>query len=54
MKNIDWKSKTTLRALAWAWLTVIGTIGYFIGKDITPIILLSSGVASAFGFKPKE
>jgi hypothetical protein len=45
---------STVRGLVWAFVAVLGALGYFLGKDITPIILLGTAVAGGLGIGVKD
>lgn len=47
--NIDWKQNSTKRGIVWVLVAIIGTIGWWLGKDVTQLILLGSGVAGGLG-----
>ena len=54
MNNINWKSRTTQRGAVWIITALIASIGYFMDKDITPVLLIGTTVAGGLGFKVKE
>jgi len=45
---------STLRGIVWALVAVLGALGYFMDKDITPILLLGSGIAGGLGVGAKD
>ncbi len=51
---INWRSKTTQRGAIWIITAMIATVGYFLDKDITPVLLIGTTLAGALGLKPKE
>jgi hypothetical protein len=53
MNKIDWKSRTTQRGAVWIMTAIFATIGYFIDKDIMPILLIGQTVAGGLGLKAK-
>ena len=45
---------STLKGFVWTFVAIIGAFGYFLGKDITPIILLGTAVAGGLGIGVKD
>lgn len=48
---IDIKQPSTQRGIIWIIASLIGGIGWMIGKDIQPIITLAMAVAGGMGLK---
>ena len=47
--RIDLTQSSTKRGLVWVVTFIVGGIGWWMGKDVTGIILLGSGVAGGIG-----
>jgi hypothetical protein len=47
--KINWKEPSTIRGAVWVAVAVIGTIGWFMGKDISQLTLLGAAVAGGLG-----
>lgn len=46
---IDFKQASTKRGMIWIVTAILGYIGWWSGKDITPIILIGTTVAGGLG-----
>lgn len=51
---IDWKQGSTRRGLVWAATAVIGIIGWWMGKDVTGLLLLAAGISGGLGISAKD
>ena len=47
--KFDITQSSTKRGLVWVLTFIVGGIGWWMGKDVTGIILLGSGVAGGIG-----
>lgn len=47
--NIDFNQSSTKRGIVWVATFIIGSVGWWMGKDVTGIILLGSGIAGGLG-----
>jgi len=52
--KIDWRQRSTIRGAVWVATALVGGIGWFLGKDITEIILLGTAVAGGLGVGVKD
>lgn len=52
--GIDWSQASTKRGAMWVIVGLIGTVGWWFGKDVTGIILLGSTISGAMGFAIKD
>ena len=47
--KINWCEASTKRNSIWVLAFIIGVIGWWMGKDVAPILLLAAGVAGGMG-----
>ena len=52
--DIDFNQPSTIRGAVWLATGVLSTIGYFIGLDVTPMILIGTSVAGGLGVTIKD
>ena len=51
---INWRSKTTQRGAIWIITAMIATVGYFMDKDVVPVLLIGTTIAGSLGLKKQE
>lgn len=47
--GINWQENSTKRGAVWVVVFIVGLIMAFMGKDITNLLLLGTGVAGGLG-----
>lgn len=47
--KIDWTQSSTQRGAIWVIVAIIGTVGWWMGKDISQVLLLGAGIAGGLG-----
>jgi len=52
--GIDWSQSSTKRGAIWIGVFVLGIIGWWLGKDIQPLLALGAGVAGGLGVLLKD
>jgi hypothetical protein len=52
--GIDFSQPSTQRGSVWVIVFIAGTVGWWMGKDPTALILLGTGVAGAIGVATKD
>ncbi len=52
--GVDWKQRSTIRGAVWFFTALLGAVGYFMGKDISEIILLGTAIAGGLGVGVKD
>jgi hypothetical protein len=46
---INWNEASTKRGMIWVIAFIVGIIGWWMGKDPSPILLIAAGVAGGLG-----
>lgn len=52
--GINWNENSTKRGAVWVVTFVIGIIMSFLGKDVTQLLVVASGVAGGLGVALKD
>jgi len=52
--GIDWQQNSTIRGAVWVVVAFIGTVGWWLGKDVSQLLLLGAGVAGGLGVALKD
>lgn len=52
--GIDWTQSSTFRGLVRTAVLVLGMVGWWMGKDVTGIILIGTGINGMLGIVTKE
>jgi hypothetical protein len=52
--GIDMQQPSTIRGIVWGITALIGIIGWWIDKDITPVLLIGAAVAGGLGVATKD
>jgi hypothetical protein len=46
---IKWNEASTKRGIVWGITAIIATIGWWVGKDVMPVLTVGMAVASGLG-----
>lgn len=52
--EVDWTQSSTFRGLIRTVVLILGAVGWWMGKDVTGIILLGTGINGILGISTKD
>jgi hypothetical protein len=52
--GIEWSQASTKRGAVGVFVGIIGAIGYYLGKDIQPVIVLGQSIVGILGLTIKD
>jgi len=52
--GIDWSQNSTKRGAVWVIVSIVGLVGWWMGKDVTQLLMLGMGVAGGLGVALKD
>jgi len=54
MINIDWSQNSTKRGAVWVVFSIFAVVGWWMGKDIAPLMMIAGAVAGGLGVALKD